>query len=331
VEPEVFVRDMHPGYLSSRIAEDLARERGGAEVLEVQHHHAHVAAVMAEHGRTSPVVGLAFDGTGWGPDGTVWGGECLVADLQGYRRAGRLRPAPMPGGDLAARRPWRAALGYASLCPESELGAMALAFGPVDPRERAIAERQVERGLNAPWASSVGRLFDAAAAILGLRHASTHEGQAAMELEALATAAPPILLPFPVRDGPAGPELDPVPLLVALGREALAGASRAALAAGFHDALARAAAELAARVARETGLGTVVLGGGVFQNALLLVAVEDRLRRAGLEVLVPRALGPNDGAISYGQAAVAAARLAGPVAGVGSQFHVHGTLPEERS
>ena len=254
------------------------------------------------------MVGLAFDGTGWGPDGTVWGGECLVADLRGFRRAGWLRPAPLPGGDLAARLPWRAALGYASQA--GSRGAFERAFEGVDHRARSVAERQVDTGLNAPLASSMGRLFDAAAAILGVRRHSAYEGQAAMELEALAGTVEGMLLPFPIRVGTDGLELDPIPLLHALAESAADGADPASLAAGFHASVADGAVRLAQRVAREERLDTVALGGGVFQNARLLLAVEEGLRAAGLTVLVPRQLSPNDGAISYGQAAVAAARLA---------------------
>ncbi len=305
IEPEVAVRDCHPGYLSTRVADELDL---GAPI-EVQHHHAHVAAVAAEHGVTERVIGVAFDGTGYGDDGAVWGAEILVADLADYRRRARLRYVPLPGGDLAARQPWRAALGYLSLCPEAA-PAFSVAFTAVPPAERRIAERQIERELNAPPASSMGRLFDAAAAVLGVRRVAHYEGQAAMELEALAGDDPADPLPFPVTAGRDGVlEMDPLPLLIALGCLLNDGHEVAHLAARFHESVAATATVAVRRISEETGLGTVALGGGVFQNARLLRSLRRRLEAEDLRVLVPRRLGPNDGAVSFGQAAVAAARL----------------------
>ena len=305
LEPEVAVRDLHPGYLSTRLAGDLGLER----IIPVQHHHAHVAAVLAEHGVTEPAVGVAFDGTGYGADGHVWGAEFLIADLAGYRRVGQLRYARLPGGDLAAREPWRAALGYLALEPDAA-GAFVHAFAPVPAETRAIATQQIARRLNAPLASSLGRLFDAAAAVLGVRTVNRYEGEAAMELEALAGGRGAQPFPFPAAEGPDGGwVLDPLPVLVALGERRAAGIGLAELAARFHESVAAATDVLAARLAAQAGLRTVALGGGCFQNARLLVSLVSRLEARGLRVLVPRRLGPNDGAVSYGQAAVAAALL----------------------
>jgi hydrogenase maturation protein HypF len=305
IDPEAVVRDLHPGYLSSAVADEM----GLGAPLAVQHHHAHIAAVMAEHGVTEPVVGVAYDGTGLGEDGQVWGSEILVADLAGYRRVGRLRYAPLAGGDLAARRPWRAALGYLSLDPPAEL-AFHLAFKGVLEEERWVASRQLAEGVNAPLASSMGRLFDAAAAVLGLRNVSRYEGQAAMELEALAGTRNTAPLPFPAsRTDAGGWVLDPLPLLSALGRGRRKGGDPGMLAAAFHEAVAEATVEVASRAAAASGIRRVALGGGVFQNARLLASISQRLAWRGLEVLTPRALPPNDGAISYGQAAVAARLL----------------------
>jgi hydrogenase maturation protein HypF len=305
VEPEVAVRDLHPGYVSTRVAGDL----GLARILPVQHHHAHIAAVLAEHGVTERAVGIAFDGTGYGADGNVWGAEFLIADLTGYRRVGHLRYARLPGGDLAARQPWRAALGYLALEPAAAR-AFTGAFAAVRHETREVALRQITQRLNAPLASSLGRLFDAAAAVLGVRQESQYEGQAAMELEALAgrrTARP---LPFPATEGADSVwVLDPLPLLIALGERRAAGVGVPELAARFHESVAAATDELAARLAARAGLRTIALGGGCFQNARLLVSVRARLEARGLQVLVPQRLSPNDGAVSYGQAAVAAALL----------------------
>ena len=305
VEPEIAVRDRHPGYLSTRVAEELGLER----TIAVQHHHAHIAAVLAEHGETGPVVGVAYDGTGYGDDGRTWGAEILIADLVGYRRFGHLRYAPLPGGDLAARTPWRVALGYLSIRPEFRT-VLASAFEGVDPRERDLVEQQVARSVNSPLASSMGRLFDAAAAVIGLRQVAHYEGQAAMELEALAGRRVATEHPCEFIEQEDGWILDPLPLLGALGVCRQRGADPADLAADFHASVAWATAELVHRAVESTGVRTVALGGGVFQNARLLGSLEERLGRAGLRVLVPRSLSPNDGAISYGQAAVAAATLA---------------------
>ena len=305
VEPTAVVRDLHPDYLSTRIAEAI----GLPELPPVQHHHAHVAAVQGEHGVTGAVLGLAFDGTGYGDDGRVWGGEFLRADLRGYRRLGRLRYARLPGGDKAARSPWRTALGY--LCLEPDLGdAFEEAFQGVDAQELSVARHQVARRVNAPEASSLGRLFDAAAAVLGVRREARFEGQGPMELEALAGSAQGRDLPFPVMEGEDGIRvLDPLPLLTALGTLRAHGVPRRELAASFHDSVARATATLAADLCDHEALDTVALGGGCFQNARLLSSVRALLEKKGLRVLVPRILGPNDGAVSYGQAVVTAARL----------------------
>ncbi len=305
IEPVVAVRDAHEGYLSTRIAKEL----GLQQLLVVQHHHAHIAAVAAEHGITTPVLGIAFDGTGAGDDGTSWGAEFLVADLRGYRRVGHFRPAPLPGGDLATRAPWRAALGYLSLAPE-HAAAFAHAFAGVAPTELTVAQRQVDRRINAPLASSMGRLFDAASAILGRRGHASYEGQAAMELESLAGDRPGSVYACPVSERSGRPVLDPLPLLARLGDALRGGADPAKLAADFHESIAAATAGLAERLAGSEGLDTVALGGGSFQNARLLSALTARLERSGLRVLVPRRLPPNDGAVSYGQAAIAAALLA---------------------
>jgi hydrogenase maturation protein HypF len=308
---------------------------GLPRVIEVQHHHAHVAAVAGEHEVRDPVIGITFDGTGYGDDGHVWGAEILLADLVGYRRLARLRYAPMPGGDRAARSPWRVAAGYASLDPD-RAGAFENAFRGVDPTERRIVEAQIDRNVNAPLASSMGRLFDAAAAVLGVRSESLYEGQAAMELEALASrylsgpgtgeaadadAVDRVLshdvlaslpdLAFPEAGAEGGVRvLDPLPLLAELGERGGAGEDAGRLAAAFHACVGGATVELTAALCADHGIERVAMGGGVFQNALLLAIVRHGLEARGLVALSPRRLSPNDGAISYGQAVVAAARLA---------------------
>jgi hydrogenase maturation protein HypF len=299
----------------------------------VQHHHAHIAAVAAEHGITETVVGVAYDGTGYGTDGHSWGAEILVADLRDFRRVARLSYAPMPGGDLAARRPWRAAVGYRTLV-RGDVDGFEQAFAGVPEAELQLVDRQARTGLNAPLASSMGRLFDAAAAVLGLRAAGSYEGQAAMELESLAGSglgydsesgpdhgdgireraarAGMPSLPFPETEHGDGDKtmlvMEPGPLLVGLGRSLAEGVAPAALAAAFHIAVADRTVETVSRVAKREDIGIVALGGGTFQNALLTPLIRDALRDRGLRVLTPELLGPNDAAISYGQAAVAVYR-----------------------
>ena len=306
VSPEVAVRDLHPGYFSTRVAEAM----GLGRVIPVQHHHAHVAAVMAEHGRTAPVLGVAYDGTGYGDDGRIWGGELLACDLSGYRRLAHLRYVPIPGGDLGARTPWRAAAGYLAAEP-SVAAAFRLAFAGVPAQERAVAERQAAAGVNAPLASSMGRLFDAAAAVLGLRRVSDYEGQAAMELEALAGRRVARECRCEITGGGDEPwVLDPIPLLVELGERRQSGEDPADLAADFHASIAWATAELVQRACLGAGLKTVVLARrGVPERPTAGVGAGATDRATVLEVLLPSRLGPNDGAVSYGQAAVAAARL----------------------
>jgi hydrogenase maturation protein HypF len=298
VEPRVIARDMHPGYLSTSVAEDFSSDA----VIAVQHHHAHVAAVLGEHRIDEPVLGIAFDGTGYGDDGTVWGAEFLIADQSSYRRVGHLRAAPLPGGELAVRSPWRSALGYLSLEP-ALAAAFTLAFDGVSNRERDVAVLQLHRGLNSPLASSMGRLFDAAAAVLGVLRHSRFEGEAGMLLESLAGTRYEPPLPLPIRDG----IIDPLPLLAALGEQRRAGVPVEQLAAAFHESVAAASAELVCSL----GMSVVALGGGVFQNARLARTLRDRLETRGLRVLMPIHLPANDGGLSYGQAVVAAARLRG--------------------
>ena len=307
ITPQVAARDLHPGYHSTRIANDLHLPT----VIPVQHHHAHIAAVLAEHGRTDAVIGVAYDGTGYGDDGTIWGAEILFADLAGYRRIAHLRNAPLPGGDLAARQPWRAALGYLSLDPGSA-GEFAAATRPIDPRERTVVEAQIAHRVNTPMASSMGRLFDAASAVLGVRHRSRYEGHAAMELEALAGRHPGMPLPFPlVPTGTDRWELDPIPLLIALGDRHRRGGDVASLAADFHASVIAATVQAVTSACESCRVSCVALGGGVFQNARLLSGLAAQLAARGLTVLAPRALSPNDGSISFGQAAVAGALLTG--------------------
>jgi hydrogenase maturation protein HypF len=290
--PEVVAHDLHPEYLSTKLALELDLPTVG-----VQHHHAHIASCMVEHGRTDAVLGLAFDGLGYGPDGTMWGGEYLLADLQGFTRVAHLRSVPMPGGVAAIREPWRMAIAW---------GAPSGARPDVDEAShRAVAELAASgRG---PNTTSVGRLFDALASLIIGRARVSYEAQAAIELEALARtidrAQAPTYLGTVVAKGDV---LDPTGLVTAVVDELRHGTPPAIVAAGVHEALGRGAAALAIDLAGEHGIDTVALSGGVFQNARLSAIVESELRAAGLIVLVHERVPPNDGGISIGQAAVGA-------------------------
>ncbi len=306
LEPRIVAYDLHPEYLSTK----YARERYGADtsvaLVAVQHHHAHIAACLADNGRTGPAVGVAFDGTGYGADGHIWGGEFLLAGLEGYRRAGHLREFPLPGGAAAIRRPLRTALALvviAGLDPAA-FPALAEMEGP----EAAAVRLQVERGLNAPLTSSAGRLFDAVAALLGIRSEVTYEAQAAIELEAVAARAPGGEGPYPLGLAEAGGVwvLDWRPLLAALQADLAMGAPPSEVSARFHAAMARAIVETTRRIAASTGLATVALSGGCFQNRLLLTQTAQELESTGLEVLVHRQVPANDGGVAFGQAAIAA-------------------------
>jgi len=281
VELDVVAHDLHPEYLSTKWA--LEQD---AELVGVQHHHAHAAACLAEHGEEGPALALVFDGTGYGTDGTLWGGELLRCDLGSFERLAHLDPAPLPGGEAAIREPWRvAALHLDRACL------------PVPWQEWELVRESLK--LSPPLASGMGRLFDAVAAVLGVRERVSYEGQAAVELERLAGTAP--AEPYPWRFG------DVTGLVATCSAELASGRPAAEIAARFHETVAAGAAQACA-AAGEPRL--VVLSGGTFQNLRLLDSTRGRLEALGFRVLSHRLVPPNDGGISYGQAAVAARRIA---------------------
>jgi hydrogenase maturation protein HypF len=305
--PELVAHDLHPDYLSTR----YALERDGVETLGVQHHHAHLAACLAEHAVAGPAVGAIYDGAGHGPDGTVWGGEILVGDVASCERAGMLLPVPLPGGDAAAREPWRMACAWlaAALGDPTPPLPPRLA-GEVAPADWEAVAALARSGVAAPTTTSAGRLFDAVAALAGLRSRSGYEGQAAMELESAARLSERGAYPLELVERPgagAALVLDPRETIRALLAELEAGVAVGEVSARFHNALAAATASACLAAAEAEGIGDAVLSGGVFQNRLLLERTTERLRAAGLRVLLPERLPPNDGGISYGQAAVATA------------------------
>ncbi|MFI9645841.1 carbamoyltransferase HypF [Streptomyces sp. NPDC052040] len=318
VRPRLLAADRHPGYRSAGWA---ARHAAGRPLVRVQHHHAHVAAAMAEHGLdgSAPVLGVAFDGTGYGDDGAVWGGEFLLADYDGFVRFGHLAYAPLPGGDAAVQRPYRMALAQlrragigrtadlpcAKACPEDE---------------RRVLERQLERNFNCVPTSSMGRLFDAVSSLSGVCHRSRYEAQAAVELEAAALRAPAgdsAAYAFAV--GPARPDgspltADPAPVIAAIVDDLRAGTPADLVAARFHRSVAALVHRMCVRARERHGVGTVALTGGVFLNSLLSSACARALGADGFTVLRHRLVPPGDGGLALGQLVVAArtARHTGP-------------------
>ncbi|HUE87654.1 MAG TPA: carbamoyltransferase HypF [Vicinamibacterales bacterium] len=304
IRPAVLVHDEHPGYTSTRYAIERAAAEG-LQTMAVQHHHAHFASCLAEHGMTGPAIGVAFDGSGHGADGTVWGGEFLVGDLCQTSRAAFFRTVPLPGGDQAVREPWRMALAHLLDAGDDASRLRAR----VDHATVTIVERMMVRGLNAPLTSSVGRLFDAVAAIAIGRDRVSYEGQAAMQLEWLASdVAADGAYEVCVEERGESLIVDTRPVIRGVVRDLARGAGPARVARRFHSTLAAVVAEVCVALGSRTGLDAVALTGGVFQNALLTTDCEDRLARAGFRVCRHHQVPPGDGGISLGQLAVAAAR-----------------------
>ncbi len=319
-QPVAIALDRHPDYRSSWVGRALAAEHG-IKVVAIQHHFAHLASVLTDAGWPldgSKVLGLAFDGLGWGEDGSVWGGEFLLADYQGWERLGHLRPMPMPGGTRAIREPWRNLYAQIATClgweactanyPTLELTRY-LAAKPL-----ATLDTMMARGLNSPLTSSAGRLFDAVAAALGIcRDAIAYEGQAAIELETLARGAvsgeADGAYPFGLAAEGDRWMLDPTPMWQALLRDLASERNRGTMAARFHYGFAQGAVDFAGRLASNHGVTTVALSGGVFQNKTLFEAIAQGLRQQGLRVLTHRRVPANDGGLALGQAVAAAAKL----------------------
>jgi hydrogenase maturation protein HypF len=309
VSPALVAHDLHPDYRSTA----YAMRRAGVTTLAVQHHHAHLAACLAEHRETGPVVAAIYDGTGYGPDGSVWGGELLVGDLRAFQRVGHLWPVRMPGGEQAIRQPWRMACAWLRSCAGDALGVPPVLADAVDARRWRAAAQLAGGGLGSPVTTSAGRLFDAVAALCGLRSEVSYEGQAAFELEAISDPGVADGYELPVREDSAGAVvLDARATIRGVDGDISAGVAPATVAARFHVALAEATATALSALAERHETSTVALSGGVWQNRRLLADTIERLERAGLRVLVPEALPPNDGGLAFGQAAIAAALSSPP-------------------
>jgi hydrogenase maturation protein HypF len=306
VTPAVVAHDLHPEYLSTK----YALERDGVELIGVQHHHAHLAACLAEHGETGPAVGAIFDGTGLGSDGTLWGGEILYGDIAEVNRAGALLATRLPGGSQAVRQPWRMACAWLSLATDDGDAVPARLAGLVAQSRWSQVRQLLESGLAAPTTTSVGRLFDAVAALSGLRAEVSYEGQAAIELEAACDPHARGSYSIDVGEAEGQVVIDPRETIRAVRADVAGGTAVGVIASRFHAALARATVKACVAVASKRQTDLVVLAGGVFQNKRLAEAASAGLARAGLRVLIPERLPAGDGGIAYGQAAVAARRIA---------------------
>ena len=320
IEPQTVVHDLHPGYLSTGWAKQWAGDRG-LRLIAVQHHHAHIASCMAEHALSGPVIGLSLDGTGYGTDGRIWGGEVLICRLSGpdpasFERFAHLAYVPMPGGEAAIREPWRMAFGHLVAAGFAEVDARKL-VGATEHEARVMA-RMIERQINAPMTSSLGRLFDAAAAVILGRRKVDYEAQAAIELEGCAVDLPgelcvPGQYPIELLGGDWSQReplrISVTPLWRPLVADVVNGVARPEIAARFHSAIAAAFIRAAFAAHSATGIRQVALSGGCMHNRRLVSLLRSGLEAQGSEVFQHRKVSPGDGGLSYGQAAVAAAIL----------------------
>lgn len=299
ITPELIVHDLHPNYTSTCFAKQYAVENK-IPLLGVQHHHAHLASLMAEHGLEGPLIGVTFDGGGYGTDGTVWGGEFLVGDYRGFTRKTHFRPVRLPGGEQAIREPWRMALAHLY-----DADCAAVPVANISSTHRRTIERMIERGVNSPYTSSAGRLFDAVAALAGVRTHVSYEGQAAMQWEWLATDVPEAgRYPFEVAE-----TIDTRPLIRSVVQDVRQAVPAPIIARRFHSTMVEIIIAVCQRIRSATGLDAVGLSGGVFLNALLTCETSERLQAAGFRVYQHRLVPPGDGGLSLGQLAIAAKSL----------------------
>ena len=310
IEPEIVACDLHPEYLSTKYALELASQFSHLKLVPVQHHHAHIVSCMADNKIESPVIGVALDGTGYGSDGRIWGGEFLVADNKGFKRLGHLEYLPLPGGVAAIKRPYRTAIGYLLKLLGGESLSPKLSFlKQIDSVEIELIKRQLKTGLNSPLNSSMGRLFDAVSALIGIRGEIDYEGQAAVELEMAAYDSIDKVgdkgYPYSIIESDGVNTVRLKELFSAIVEDLYQGVSKATVSARFHDTIAHMIFDICRLIARNTGINQVALSGGVFQNRLLSRKVIPLLESAGFSVLVHKQVPCNDGGISLGQAVIA--------------------------
>jgi len=314
IEPIRVVHDLHPGYLSTEWAKQWAQERG-LGLIAVQHHHAHVAGCMAEHDLAEPVIGLSLDGTGYGTDGKIWGGEVLISRLDSFERFAHLDYVPMPGSTAAIREPWRMALGHLHAAGFDVESPEVLSLLGTTEKEARVLKRMIERGINSPLTSSLGRLFDAAAAVVLGRRVVDYEAQAAIELEGLAVDEPDQEAAYALETAggdwaarePA--RISAAPLWRGLLKDLQDGMSQSRIAARFHAGVAAGFVQAAVQARAATGISQVAMSGGCLHNRRLARLLRAAFEAEGFEVFRPAQTSPGDGGLSYGQVAVAAAIL----------------------
>ena len=308
VEPHVIGYDLHPDYLTTKYTKNQAK----LPSVGIQHHHAHIVSCMAEHGLTREVIGIAMDGTGLGTDGQIWGGEFFLADLCSFTRIAHLNYIPLPGGDMAARHPWRMGLIYLYRAYGQDLFGLPIPFvRKLNKKQADLIISMSEKGLNSPMTSSCGRLFDAVSAILGIRTSIAYEGQAAIELEMCQTRNVPGTYSFSVQHHGDVWTLDPIDTIKEIVSDIIEGESRGKISARFHNTLIEMFARVATEISENTGLKDVVLSGGAFQNATLLSGLTLALKKGGLNVYSHRLVPTNDGGLALGQAICAAMVFSG--------------------
>jgi hydrogenase maturation protein HypF len=305
ITPEIIAHDMHPEYLPTKYAKERAAGEN-IKLVPVQHHHAHIAACLAENGIVGPVIGVSFDGTGYGTDGNIWGGEFMVADFKGFKRTAHLEYLPLPGGAIAIKKPYRTAVGYLTSLGIEMDNSLPM-FYQIDENEINVIRTQAKNGINSPLTSSMGRLFDAVAALTGLRSTIQYEAQAAIDLETVASheTGEKGSYPFAILEQNGIQIIRVHSLFDTIIKDLRGDVSRAVIAARFHNTIGQMILDLCQLISRQTGLKEVAFSGGVFQNRLLLRQAIARLESAGFRVFTHRQVPCNDGGISLGQVAIA--------------------------
>jgi len=306
IQPELIAHDLHPDYLATRWAQ-TASERSNLPLIGVQHHHAHIVSCLVDNEIQEPVIGVAFDGTGYGTDGHIWGGEFLVADFQQFQRKAHFEYLPLPGGAAAINRPYRTAIGYIyALLGEEALTPEIPGLHGIDEVKLDLIKRQIDRSINTPLTSSCGRLFDAVSALLGIRGEIDYEGQAAVELEMAADEGTEHrFYPYVIEDNNGISIIRLRELFAAILSDLTQGVSVSTISTKFHNTVALMVSKICSRLAEKTGITRVALSGGVFQNRLLMRKVTAALETAGLAPLIHHRVPCNDGGISLGQAVIA--------------------------
>ncbi len=308
VKPEIIACDLHPDYLSTQYGEKI-KVKKGLKVVRVQHHHAHIVSCMAENNIKEKVIGVAYDGTGYGDDGNIWGGEFLLCDLKEYLRVGHLKYYPLPGGDKAIMEPWRMAYSYLYSIYGPRAKKIDIDFNRrMDCDKLSIIEKMIDKNINSPLTSSCGRLFDAASSLIGIRDEISYEGQAAMELESFCASGIKKRYNFCICKEGEEFIIDPQEIFIDIIKDLKEGIDKKVIAAKFHNTVAEFTLNLCGKIRENTGINKIALSGGVFQNKYLTEKVISLLKDNGFNVFIQRKVPPNDGGISLGQAVVAGLR-----------------------